>query len=172
MSTAPIRKPEEAFLPMIGRHAWSVSRTHGTFLTLEFGAPHLEVREPVVASSDSLPTVKRLLARRRVFVVGDWHFWVKYGHWEIRTANHLVRSEEAHVAQIEEAVQELDGQILLSVAPGAAPNSCVLKFDLGGSLYIWPSTDVGDDQWSIYPFNGNIISYQMNGSISEHSRAE
>jgi hypothetical protein len=44
---------------------------------MEFGAPHLVVREPITPSLDSSDRVKRILRRRRVDVTGDWHFWVE-----------------------------------------------------------------------------------------------
>ncbi|PJI44395.1 MAG: hypothetical protein CTR53_01420 [Ferrovibrio sp.] len=34
---------ESVFRPLIGQLVWSVRKGHGTFLTMEFGAPHLDV---------------------------------------------------------------------------------------------------------------------------------
>jgi hypothetical protein len=53
MNNAQIQRPEEAFLPLIGRFAWSVRNSFGTYLTMEFGSPHLHVRDPIVASPDA-----------------------------------------------------------------------------------------------------------------------
>src|SRR5665213_1331063 len=71
MGTQRIENPGDAFLPIVGQVAWSVRRGYGTFLTMEFGSPHLIIREPIVASSDASDRVKRNLAKRRVSIVGD-----------------------------------------------------------------------------------------------------
>jgi len=165
MIAKPIEKPEDAFLPIVGQLAWSVRRAHGTFLTMEFGSPHLIVREPIAASSAASAKVRRNLARRRVSIVGDWHFWVKYAQWEMRTASCSMSSRDAEVALIEEALGELDGQILSSVSGGTVLSSCVLRFDLGGLLHIWPMPEIDDDQWSIHEAGGRIISCDPNGRI-------
>jgi hypothetical protein len=132
---------------------------------MEFGSPHLTVREPIAASSGASPKVKRNLAKRRISIVGNWHLWIKYAEWEIHTTSYSMRSQDLEFALIEEALSELDGQILLSADPGEIPYSCLLKFDLGASLHIWPSPEIGDDQWSIYEFGGSILSCKTDGSI-------
>src|SRR5450631_3504297 len=54
------------FCPLTGLPARLVRRGHGSFLTLEFGAPHLRIREPEVASPDMDEQVAALLRRRKV----------------------------------------------------------------------------------------------------------
>lgn len=172
MSTTSIQSAEDAFLPIIGQLVWSVRRSHGTFLTMEFGSPHLSVREPIAVPSDASSGVRRNLAKRRVSIVGDWHFWIKYAQWEIRTASFSMRSEDAEVALIEEALDELDGQILLSATAGTVLNSCVLRFDLGASIHVWPSPEINDDQWSVYEINGRIISCDTDGNMIVETKSE
>lgn len=165
------RKLEDAFLPMMGKLVWSVRKGYGTFLTMEFGSPHLTIREPIAASLDASLKVRRNLAKRRVSIVGDWHFWIQYAQWEIVQRASSVRSQDVEVERLEEALRELDGQILVSATPGAALNSCVLKFDLGASLYIWPSPymwpspEIHDEQWSIFAIGGNVTSCDMEGNV-------
>src|SRR6266478_1567630 len=83
---------KDLFAPLVGQLVWQVRRGVGTFLTLEFGTPHLSIREPIVASPDSLARVRRNLQRRGVYVTGDWHFWVQYGEWKISTADGVLQS--------------------------------------------------------------------------------
>jgi hypothetical protein len=124
-----VHKLEHAFLPMVGQFVWCVRRHDGTFLTMEFGSPHLTVREPIAASSGAPQEVKKQLARRRISIVGDWHLWIMYAEWEIHTASYSMRSQDVEFALIEAALNELDGQILLSADPGEIPYSCLLNFE-------------------------------------------
>jgi hypothetical protein len=52
-------------------------RGFGTFLTLQFGGPHRDIREPIQASENASATVKRTLAAdefrlREIFLCGSW----------------------------------------------------------------------------------------------------
>jgi hypothetical protein len=67
---------KEFFVPFIGDMVWQVRRGYGSFLTMEFGLPHLAVREPIFACPGATARVRRNLERRAVAVVGDCHFWV------------------------------------------------------------------------------------------------
>jgi hypothetical protein len=113
-----MKQISDLFRPLIGQLFWCVRRGHGSFLTMEFGLPHLSVREPISASSTSSERVRKNLNRRRVFVVGDWHFWIKYGEWTISTANYSLESKSNSDASGEHCLEELDGQILISAASG------------------------------------------------------
>jgi hypothetical protein len=158
-----MKQISDLFSPLIGQLVWCVRRGHGSFLTMEFGLPHLSVREPISASSTSSERVRKNLNRRRVFVVGDWHFWIKYGEWTISTANYSLESKSNSDASGEHCLEELDGQILISAASGEVSNSLVLKFDLGATLEIRPSPEVAGDQWTLHNWNGDIAAFQSDG---------
>jgi hypothetical protein len=64
---------EAVFAPFLGQMVWQVRADEHSCVMMEFGAPHLEVREPRVAKPGRSPKVARLLARRTVGVLGDWH---------------------------------------------------------------------------------------------------
>jgi hypothetical protein len=129
--TAP-QDPEDVFLPVIGQFAWLVKRGHGSFLTMEFGSPHLIVREPITVSPNSLPQVSKRLAMRRVYVTGDFHFWMIEADWRLCVADDTVTSDDVDRARVDRCLDELDGQRLLSVTRADAPHACVLQFDQGG----------------------------------------
>ena len=167
----PGQRLDDAFRPLIGQFVWSVRRGHGTFLTMEFGAPHLTVREPIAASPGASPKVKKNLSRRRVTVVGDWHLWIKHAEWEIHTASFSMRSQDAEFAATDDALNERDGQTLRSASAWTVLNACVLEFDLGAYLQIWPSQHVDDDQWSIHEARGRIVSCRTGGSIIVENNA-
>jgi hypothetical protein len=139
-----------AFQPLIGRLAWSVCRVHGSILTMEFGEPHVRVRGPIVASADASERVRRNLARRRVFLCGEWRLAISYAFWEITTRYVTVNSDEFDIGELQDTLNEVDGQRLLSVEEGAEPGSFVLIFDLGASILIRPNASDEDDQWTIY----------------------
>src|SRR5436305_1318277 len=76
----PLRR---AFVPLIGLPAWFVHQGYGSFLTLEFGAPHLRVREPRAARGNVSEKVKKLFLKRRVSVKGEWHLWIYCCQWRV-----------------------------------------------------------------------------------------
>jgi hypothetical protein len=158
---------EEIFSPVIGKCAWQIRRGYGSFITMEFGNPHLEVRHPRLV--DGLPRVQKLFQRRIVTVVGDWHLWLQHCNWAIRTSSSSISSEETdNPLVVDECLEELNGQILLSVEPSAITMaSCTMRFDLGGSVEIYPMLDEPDeDQWSLHQKDANVIfSCRNNGMI-------
>jgi hypothetical protein len=133
---------------------------------MEFGSPHLHVREPIVASPNAPPRVRKSLARRHVTVAGDWNLWIQDARWEIKTETLSIRSEDIGHIPVEDACRELDGQILIVAAAGAEPFSCHLTFDLGASLLIWLSPEIEEPQWSIYEAGGRITTCDHRGNIS------
>jgi hypothetical protein len=150
-----IRVIVNAFRPLIGRLAWSVRRVYGSILTIEFGEPHFWVREPIIASAGASEDVRRNLARRGVHVRGEWQLEISNAWWEIITRYATVNSDEFDLGELQETLNEVDGQRLLSVEAGAEVGSFVLVFDLGASLTIRPNASDEDDQWTIH---GNAAS--------------
>src|ERR1700676_478999 len=83
-----------AFAPLIGLPAWFIQRGHGSFLTLEFGAPHLEIREPKVVRPDMDERVAALLRRRQVSLGGEWHLWIYCCHWRVLSGSEEIAWSE------------------------------------------------------------------------------
>jgi hypothetical protein len=153
----------DVFQPLLGQLVWSIRKDESS-LTMEFGTPFLSVREPVVASSGASTKVRRILARRRVFVQGEWHFWLRDCEWEISAASHSIsRRDIGNVAM--DCLQELDGQVLQSVENGRLPDSFSFRFDLGAELQIWPLVGAEDDRWSLHSRGGDIVVCQANGGL-------
>lgn len=155
------------FQPLIGQLVWHVRRGHGTFLTMEFGEPHLEVVEPTEANPSASDDVRRRLARRRVYPCGDWHFWIQHCRWIVATRNFKAESETFNEEVLTSTLQELDGQKLVSAGAGQLPHSCVFKFDLGGQIDVRPADDVelDDDQWSLHKWQDRIVSFNCDGEL-------
>jgi hypothetical protein len=155
---------KELWKPVIGRMAWGIERGHGSVLKIEFGLPHLCAREPM--SSCGSEKIRRHLARRSVYVQGDWNFWVLYGNWKLLTSNGNLDSEAAPGSPLDECLTDLDGQRLVSIEAGKRPHSCVLRFDFGAVLEIWPSAEIADDQWTLHVWNGDIAAYGHDGGLT------
>ncbi|MFM0221177.1 hypothetical protein [Paraburkholderia dipogonis] len=142
----------DAFSEMYGLPTWQVRKGVGSFLTLEFGAPHLRIREPYLSRSES-PTTRRLAARRQVTVSGQWHLWIYMCNWTIDANGLRLTDNEASNAAIDRAIRYLDGQKLESVEVMRKDMKTVFQFDLGGKLATWPYADEdvrSDAQWILY----------------------
>jgi hypothetical protein len=152
------------FHPLLGQLVWSIRKDESS-LTMEFGTPFLSVREPVVASSEASTKVERILARRRVFVQGEWHFWLRDCEWEISAARYSISRRDIGNLTTDQ-LQELDGQVLQSVENGRLPDSLSFRFDLGAELQIWPLVGAEDDRWSLHRRGGDIVVCQVNGELA------
>ncbi|MGA8653558.1 MAG: hypothetical protein WB677_23615 [Xanthobacteraceae bacterium] len=133
---------------------------------MEFGQPHIAVREPVVASPGRSDRVRRDLGRRRVFVVGDWHLWIQYSNWKVSFAGYSVDNRNADLRS-NECLLDLEGQRLVSVEPGPLANAWAFAFDLGGTLEIWSSAEyaASDDLWSLQRWNDDIAALRGDGTL-------
>jgi hypothetical protein len=153
-----------SFAPLVGELVWQARRGHGSFLTMEFGWPHLLVREPISAVHSVSARVRRNLERRAVAIVGDWHFWVQYADWKLVTVSGTLDSSDP-ASQRAECLNDLEGQRFVSVVSGARTGSCEFRFDLGATLQISPSTEILDDQWSLHGWNGDIVTRRHDGVL-------
>jgi len=151
---------------VIGLPAWNVRRGHGSAVTMEFGDPHLVVREPITASPGTSDEVRRSLARRRVAPCGQWHLWIWCCHWRIMSgADEIAHSETANEA-IDGALKAIDGQKLLSVDADPGDATSVFRFEYSVELQTWPWVETeGDlaDQWMLFMRSGEVFTYRQDG---------
>ena len=80
---------EATFQPIYGLPCWNAKAGYGSFLTMEFGEPHLVIREPR-SRPDSSPRLQRLLARRLVTVRGEWHLWIYCCEWQVESGGRVI----------------------------------------------------------------------------------
>jgi hypothetical protein len=139
---------EKNFLKVYGKPCWRVSPGWGSFLTLEFGTPHLVIREPIVPPANAPPKVEQNLKKRRVFINGDYHLWIKSCNWKVRCKRKLV-GESTLPESIQSAADALDGQKLTRFSISPRQMRCVFEFDLGGVLETRPY-DPQKEQWLFY----------------------
>ncbi|HEY4200526.1 MAG TPA: hypothetical protein VGM83_08185 [Devosiaceae bacterium] len=167
MSFDPDDPIGSVFAPVIGRPAWRVIDGYGSFLTLEFGAPHLAVREPIISGSSSA-RVRQTLARRRVTPQGDWSLWIYCCAWQAFDGDRLVGTSDGKRAELHRVAQCLDGQILTGVAVDFARAHTYFTFDLGGRLETQSMGD-DDEQWSISTPESFHLSLRSDGACSWHA---
>lgn len=136
---------DRVFSEIYGKPAWRVSPGWGSFITLEFGDPHLEVREPIATKGNVSDRVKKDLARRHVFIFGDWHLWINCCDWEVTSVGSLV-GKSTLAQSIQAAADLLDGQKLTRFSLNPELVRCTFEFDLGGRLETHPYDDTGE-QW-------------------------
>ena len=143
MQIAPIF--HKVFREIYGKPCWNVKPGYGSFFTLEFGKPHLDVQEPTVASKGASRKVRRLLARRNVFVHGEWHLRIASCAWEVLSSGKNVGNGSTRLS-MRRATDLLDGQKLIQFSFLPEKVWCVFEFDLGATLRTVPYDRKGE-QW-------------------------
>lgn len=145
---------QKSFGAVSGLPCWGVKRGQGSFLTLEFGDPHLIVREPVESVSASVK-IRRRLARRHVYVAGQWHLWVYCCDWWVRSAARVI-GDSSSSRKVERAARYLDGQRLTGVSLGVRGARTVFAFERGDVLETRPY-DRRSEQWILYEPRNRVL---------------
>ena len=158
---------DRSFAPLRGLPCWQVKRGYGSFITLEFGEPHLEIREPKVPAPEWPPKVRESVASRKVTVRGEWHLWVYCCSWSILDDGKLIGTSEDNHAAIDSAISRLDGQALAMFSADSSAGS-EFAFDLGGRLSTSPY-DTDSEQWMLFQPDGHVLSFRADSSYSYSS---
>jgi hypothetical protein len=164
-SNLNINQAVEFLSSLRGEYVWFVRSDEYGILRLDFGNPHLSIREPNPIANSS-KNVADALQRRLVIPTGKWHLFVESGLWSIEAGGfHGARTDQ----QIDPKVfGQLEGQKLTSVE--YLPDACewIFKFDLSGTLSIKApvSEDGGDSQWVLFFENGGCLSCEGANRIS------
>jgi hypothetical protein len=158
------REIRELLQQLVGQLVWLAKRGHGTFITIEFGEPHLVVREPIKSKSE-MPRVVRLLARRQVFIHGDLSLFIQDSRWSISTKDRTVGLDTSET-EVAEMLRDVDGQRVTAV--NFAEADTTLEFDLGATVRLGKSifpTDARSPLWSLTRFGSPGLSLLNDGSI-------
>jgi hypothetical protein len=158
-----------SFEPLIGLPCWNVKPGYGSFLTLEFGEPELDIREPIHAPK-CRQKVRKRLARRSVVVHGRWHLWIYCCEWQVITKGKVVgHSDLAGSTKkwIKRAADELNGQKLTGFRIKPKRGSSTFEFDMGSSLQTKPYNK-RSNQWLLYEPDGRVLTYRADGRFSHH----
>jgi len=160
---------EKIFRSLYGKPCWGVSPGFGSFLTLEFGKPHLEVRAPVVANKSASAKVRKGLARRAVHVHGEWHLWIYCCDWQVFCGSKRI-GDSSTKARIRRAAEFLNGQALTGFSISPRKVSCVFEFDLGATLTTRPYNNKGE-QRLLYEPSHKVLTVRADGHY-KHMRSD
>jgi hypothetical protein len=160
---------EEIFRSLYGKPCWNVRPGHGSFLTLEFGQPHLVVREPSTAVPGATKKVREAVARRLVTVRGDWHLWIYCCDWKVFKGGTLI-GDSSTDARIARAGNFLDGQGLTRFTISRRDVSYVFEFDLGGKLRTRPYNR-HSEQWMLFEPSGMVLTVRADARY-KYSRSD
>jgi hypothetical protein len=157
------------FEKLYGQPCWNVSPGWGSFLTLNFGQPCLEVREPTEPKDSCSPRVRKLLQRRRVTVRGQWRLWIYCCDWRVLENNKVV-GDCSSGRRIKRAAGTLDGQRLIQTEIISRGCRTVFHFDLGGRLETKPYNR-RSEQWMLFEPTGNVLTLRADKCLC-YSRSD
>jgi hypothetical protein len=159
---------QRAFEPLIGLPVWFVHKGYGSFLTMEFGSPHLKVREPRMVSSEASEMVQKLFARRRVTPCGEWHLWIYCCNWRIIADGHELAWSESSDQESIAAAYNIDSRLFIGIQIDSSKGTSVFEFEGNTVLQTWPyGKDSSDEQWNLFFWkSGDVFSYRADGHYS------
>lgn len=148
----------------MGKEAWHIRRGVGSFLTMEFGEPGREIREPVAVRPGTPPRIRRALSRRQVTIHGEWHLWIDQAAWCIEQRDETLAESESSDELIDEAAKQLDGQRLTAISRKSERQTTTFEFDLGGKLTTWARASKGS-LWMLRPRSGDCFALKADGKV-------
>jgi hypothetical protein len=161
-----------AFDPVLGLHAWLVQRGYGSFVTMEFGEPTVEIGEPKLlpVHIDGAPAISM---QRTAHVRGQWHLWITYCRWTVTLDGTQLAHSESRGITINRALHVLNGQALTGVHVDPMDGSSRFAFDLGSTVTTRPEPpgtydDEPVTQWCLYQWrpNGQVLEVRGDGQYS------
>ena len=175
---AEASKVRELLLQMKGELVWFVRLSADNVLMMNFGSPHLEVREPNSHNPANSQVVIDALERRIVTPTGRWHLAIWQPEWSVTTKFYACSRSDTSDEKINTTLRHLDGQKLTGIKQTDGDGAYSLEFDLGGSLQIGPpepsETDLENDeaQWTLFFESGDYINYTSTGKLQNKSEEQ
>jgi hypothetical protein len=160
----------EALEPLLGRPAWLVQRGYGSFVTMEFGEPAVEVGEPRLRPLAIEGAPSRVM-RRTAHVRGQWHLWIYCCLWSVLLDGTELAGSESSDVMISRALAVVNGQALSGVHVRPANGSTQFAFDLGCVLATHPAPpgsydDEPVEQWMLYQWQppDQVLAVRSDGT--------
>jgi hypothetical protein len=160
---------KRVFAGILGKPCWDVKPGVGSFLTLEFGKPHLVIREPVAARKRVSVKVREHLAHRQVDARGEWHLWIYCCDWEVRCKGKRVGNSSTRLG-IRRAAAFLYGQKLIRFSISPRKVQSIFVFDLGATLKTFPC-DKTSEQWMVFEPSQKVLVLRADGQY-KHARSD
>jgi hypothetical protein len=160
--------------PVLGHSSWLVQRGHGSFVTMEFGAPEVRVGEPKLRKTYLDGAPKKTL-QRHSYVDGEWHLWIYCCEWSLILDGALLAHNESGDLTMHRALHVLNGQQLTAVDIEPADGRTRFTFDLGCILITRPAPprtyeDEPVEQWYLYLRSGPVLAVRGDGSYKVGDR--
>jgi hypothetical protein len=155
-----------AFDPIHGLPSWEVRRGHGSFVTLEFGEPSVEISD-VQALPARIAGERLQVPRRSAYVHGEWHLWIYCCEWTLSWRDRQIAHSESSDLEMNRGLKVLNGQSLTAVTAGSPDGRSSFAFDLDCVLATRPSENAADDleQWMFFQPSGDVLSLRADGQL-------
>ena len=159
-STEARRLVADHIRSLSGFPCWSVRQGGGSFVTFEFGAPRLEVREPIPHAK--VPSLRR----RLVTVRGEHHLWIEQCDWSLLEHDQPIAHSESERAVLSEALARLDGAKLRAVRLCPSRGGTDLQFEFDFALRLERCVDSGPDAPIWHLWSGDrVLSLLASGQL-------
>lgn len=163
---------DRSFQSIYGHPCWGLHFDRRVNLSMNFGKPSLNIRQPFRTDSTS-EAVRRMASRRRVTVRGEWWLWMYCCFWRLTSNDLPLATSSSSLRRIQKAIALLDGQQLASVTVDPETGATRFGFDLGCVLHSRRfKRDSDDELWMLYKPSGYVLSVYRNGTFSHHRGSE
>lgn len=156
----------DASQAIIGQPVWGIHQGHGTALFVEFGDPHLIVREPYKTQSNTSEKMKRRAAQRQITLSGRWSFLVFPGTWLLQQDGLSIESDDVQTVERDARLSEFNGQYLETVAFDPAAIELHFTFDLGAIMVIGHNPEIDDELLLFTPKGGRTLGLRPDGILT------
>jgi hypothetical protein len=133
--------------PIYGKQCWNADGAFSSFLSLEFGAKHLWVRDSRVTAFASPGQPDPPESYEIYSFHGDWHLWFYGCDWRVVSGD-MVLGDSSSQPGVQRAASRLDGKILKRVTING-DGSSVFQFERYHKLVTKPR-DARTEQWFLY----------------------
>lgn len=146
---------------------WDAKWDFNLNLSINFGQPHLRIREPKEVQTDK-ENIRNFFRLRQVTLRGDWLLWISDGYWKLSIKDFGVVTSASAYKPKSMALSRLEGQKLIGASVHADTVATNLDFDLGAKLSIRRTRIKSDDDiWSLYKPNGYVLSVRSDGKYKD-----
>lgn len=173
MHTVLVHPISEAFDPVLGLPSWDVKKGHGSFVTMQFGAPELRIEEPrsLPVFLGGAPTRTMI---RSAQIYGQWYLWIYGCVWSLTLDTVELAHCESDDITMARALRVLNGQALTGIDVDEADGSSTFAFDLGCVLATHPArAEEPDDepigQWMLYQPSGQVLTVRGDGRYTSQA---
>lgn len=140
-----MNQAEHVLSRLRGEICWGATYDTQLNLSLNFGPPHLSIREPRPESKSAA------LRRRGVRAVGTWWLWVYVARWKLSLADGTSVTGRASLKRIRQALSRFDGERLDGASVKSSTGALRLTFDFGVTLEVHRfNRGDADDLWLLY----------------------